>query len=118
MNTLLRDIPESAIRKLDEQARGKHMSRNRYLTRRLSLIAQSPELFSKEDKYEKLLNAMMEEIREYRNVLEDLKARSNSYNRGYRTVSNGRFDLCDICQGLLCADCLCECLGGDLIRCC
>lgn len=55
---------------------------------------------------------------EYRNVLEDLKARSNSYNRGYRTVSNGRFDLCDVCQGLLCADCLCECLGGDLIRCC
>lgn len=25
---------------------------------------------------------------------------------------------CDICSTLLCADCLCECLGGDLIRCC
>ncbi len=25
---------------------------------------------------------------------------------------------CDVCQGLLCADCCCECLGGDLIRCC
>lgn len=71
MNTLLRDIPESAILKLDEQARGKHMSRNRYLVRQLCLIAQSPELFSKEDKYEKLLNAMMAEIREYRKVLEE-----------------------------------------------
>ncbi len=25
---------------------------------------------------------------------------------------------CDVCQGLICADCLCEILGGDLIRCC
>ncbi len=25
---------------------------------------------------------------------------------------------CDICSSLICADCCCECLGGDLIRCC
>ena len=25
---------------------------------------------------------------------------------------------CDVCQGLICADCCCECMGGDLIRCC
>lgn len=25
---------------------------------------------------------------------------------------------CDMCQGLLCADCCCECMGGDLISCC
>lgn len=25
---------------------------------------------------------------------------------------------CDLCTGLICADCCCECLGGDLIRCC
>ena len=25
---------------------------------------------------------------------------------------------CDICSGLMCADCLCECCGGDLISCC
>lgn len=25
---------------------------------------------------------------------------------------------CDVCSGLLCADCCCECFGGDLIRCC
>ena len=25
---------------------------------------------------------------------------------------------CDICTGLMCADCLCECMGGDLIPCC
>lgn len=27
-------------------------------------------------------------------------------------------DTCDICNTLICADCLCECCGGDLIRCC
>ncbi len=27
-------------------------------------------------------------------------------------------DGCDLCTGLLCADCCCECFGGDLISCC
>ncbi len=27
-------------------------------------------------------------------------------------------DGCDICSGLICADCCCECFGGDLISCC
>ena len=25
---------------------------------------------------------------------------------------------CDVCNTLICADCCCECMGGDLIRCC
>lgn len=25
---------------------------------------------------------------------------------------------CGMCQGLICADCCCECMGGDLISCC
>lgn len=25
---------------------------------------------------------------------------------------------CEVCQALWCADCCCECMGGDLIRCC
>ena len=28
------------------------------------------------------------------------------------------WNCCDMCSALLCADCLCECCGGDLIRCC
>lgn len=25
---------------------------------------------------------------------------------------------CDVCTSLICADCCCECMGGDLFRCC
>ena len=39
----------------------------------------------------------------------------------YRTTGapqTGGCTACDMCQGLICADCCCECMGGDLIRCC
>lgn len=42
--------------------------------------------------------------------------RNSSYNRGYGT--RGGMDTCDMCQCLICSDCCCECLGGDLISCC
>ena len=38
---------------------------------------------------------------------------------GYRTVqTSGGMDGCDLCSTLICADCCCECMGGDLIACC
>lgn len=47
---------------------------------------------------------------------------NNNANGGYRTTrrqsSSNDCDGCDICSGLLCADCCCECCGGDLIPCC
>ena len=39
----------------------------------------------------------------------------------YRTTNmpvGGGCSSCDMCSGLLCADCCCECIGGDLIPCC
>lgn len=30
----------------------------------------------------------------------------------------GGCNACDMCSTLICADCCCECMGGDLIRCC
>ena len=43
-------------------------------------------------------------------------------NGGYRTnrsrSSNSGCSGCDICTGLICADCCCESMGGDLIPCC
>lgn len=46
-------------------------------------------------------------------------AMNNNANGGYRTTrSQNSTSACDICTGLLCADCCCECCGGDLIPCC
>ncbi|MBE6806647.1 MAG: J domain-containing protein [Ruminococcaceae bacterium] len=39
---------------------------------------------------------------------------------GYRTAGQNTQECnsCDMCQTLICADCCCECMGGDLIACC
>lgn len=45
----------------------------------------------------------------------------NRGSRGYRGGFSGNQQTrtaCDLCSSLLCADCCCECMGGDLIRCC
>ncbi|MBR6556119.1 MAG: J domain-containing protein [Clostridia bacterium] len=51
---------------------------------------------------------------EYQNALRRMNARTGAYRTARSTSVSG----CDICGNLLCADCLCECLGGDLIPCC
>lgn len=46
-------------------------------------------------------------------------ALNNNARGGYRTSRNtGNDGVCNLCGGLLCADCCCECCGGDLIPCC
>lgn len=55
--------------------------------------------------------------REYRMVRDRLRAQSNAYGGSYHTSGSGTSG-CDICTTLLCADCCCECMGGDLISCC
>lgn len=54
---------------------------------------------------------------EYRMARDNLRNRTAGYGGGYRTgdVSGSG---CDCCTSLICADCCCECMGGDLIRCC
>jgi curved DNA-binding protein CbpA len=54
---------------------------------------------------------------EYRTAYENLRRQTRGYGSGYRT-SSGYSSSCDCCEQLICADCLCECLGGDLISCC
>lgn len=62
---------------------------------------------------------------EYKYAYENM---NNSQYGGYRTRRRaeknnnngctGDCGACDICSGLICADCCCECMGGDLISCC
>ena len=58
------------------------------------------------------------ENQEYRAALNNIRAKANSYGSGYRTVSTDGNTLCNVCAGLACTNCLCECCGGDCIRCC
>lgn len=61
---------------------------------------------------------MAPDNQEYREALNHIRMRSASYGGGYATSRSGNLSGCDVCSGLICADCLCECCGGDLIRCC
>ena len=42
---------------------------------------------------------------------------STYYGGGGRPYRSASDDACNCCANLICMDCLCECLGGDLIRC-
>ena len=58
---------------------------------------------------------------EYQQALNQIQRQRGGYT-GYRQPGSpsraGSCTGCDMCTGLLCADCCCECMGGDLIRCC
>lgn len=74
-----------------------------------------------EDAFENIEKAcqMDDSNNEYQAAYNHIKqARSGKYG-GYN-VSNSNVGClcCDMCSTLLCADCCCECLGGDLISCC
>jgi len=57
---------------------------------------------------------------EYRAGLNNINNMSFGYGRSYqRTGMQGNSGgLCNICATLWCADCCCECMGGDFIPCC
>ena len=56
---------------------------------------------------------------EYRNAFHHAQRQGRRQHSPYRsTGGSGGCDGCDVCTGLLCADCCCECMGGDLIPCC
>lgn len=57
---------------------------------------------------------------EYRNAMNNASRQAGAhYNNPYRTTyTGGGCNACDVCNTLICADCCCECMGGDLISCC
>ena len=59
---------------------------------------------------------------EYQKAKEMFNTRTNGYGSTYyggmgRPYRSATDDACNCCTNLICLDCLCECLGGDLIRC-
>lgn len=55
---------------------------------------------------------------EYRQALENFKNIRVGRNQSYSNSDSTSDAACNICSSLMCADCCCECMGGDLIRCC
>lgn len=55
---------------------------------------------------------------EYAAAYNTIKNSGNPYTRSGYNQNGGSCSACDMCSGLLCADCCCECMGGDLLRCC
>lgn len=57
---------------------------------------------------------------EYQAAVNNARRQSGRVNSNPYGYYGGGSDCgaCDVCQGLICADCCCECMGGDLIRCC
>lgn len=56
---------------------------------------------------------------EYREAFARIQNSRAGFGRGadYRR-GTGDCSGCDVCSSLICADCCCEAMGGDLIRCC
>ncbi len=56
---------------------------------------------------------------EYRTAREQVEQQAANNPSAYRTSQSRNFDsACSCCGNLLCADCCCEMMGGDLIPCC
>lgn len=57
---------------------------------------------------------------EYQQAFRNIQRSRGGFGGGYRgaTSQRGGCDACDMCSTLICADCCCECMGGDLISCC
>ena len=53
---------------------------------------------------------------EYRNALNRAQGQANAGYNPYR--SYGGANSCNSCTNLICADCCCEMMGGDLVPCC
>ncbi len=56
---------------------------------------------------------------EYANAYNTVNRSATGYGQtfyGNRGTNNA--NVCNLCGGLLCADCCCECMGGDCISCC
>ena len=56
---------------------------------------------------------------EYRRAVEQMEEANRRFQAaGWGRRQRGGMDPCTVCTTLWCADCACECLGGDLIQCC
>ena len=81
-------------------------------------IAMKRQYYTQAYSYLQRAVSMDPQNQEYRGVFEQLVRAQNQYGGFNTTRTGGDCSTCDICSSLICADCCCECMGGDLIGCC
>ncbi len=72
----------------------------------MNFIRQAVNMDPANPEYRATMNSYMSQTQYYRNV-----------GTGMGRAPGG-MSTCDCCQNLICLDCCCECMGGDLISCC
>ena len=56
---------------------------------------------------------------EYASAYNTVNRSASGYGQTfYGNQTTGGPDVCNCCSSLICADCCCECMGGDCIPCC
>ncbi len=55
---------------------------------------------------------------EYRRTLNAIESQRQQYRTFGGNMTSDSDTMCNCCSNLICADCCCECMGGDLIPCC
>ncbi len=81
-------------------------------------IAMKKQYYTQAHSYLQKACMMDPQNEEYRSVYNQMQMAQNQYGGFNTTRTGGDCSTCDLCSSLICADCCCECMGGDLIRCC
>ena len=71
MNISVRDIDPVAIKKIDELAKKKGISRNEYLKNQISKIAVMKETEEVEDKYSNLVHVIVDRLEQSNDVIRE-----------------------------------------------
>ena len=72
MEIIIRNIDKAIVDRIDDMARQKAQSRNKFLKEQIQQLALYPEIFQKEDQYKRLIEKIGYIIKQNTDVLNEL----------------------------------------------
>ena len=72
MEIIIRNIGKAIVDRIDDMARQKGQSRNKFLKEQIQQLALYPEIFQKEDQYKRLIEKIGYIIKQNTDVLNEL----------------------------------------------
>ena len=73
MEIIIRNIDKAIVDRIDDMARQKGQSRNKFLKEQIQQLALYPEIFQKEDQYKRLIEKIGYIIKQNTDVLNELR---------------------------------------------